>query len=179
MTLKKYVEPTSKITRIAFEHGAHLVNLNDETSSKFGEIGSSLGNAAYCIDATEDLSSDMLKNNFNPIIANDKITIDHLIKKTNQHCDIMIDNIANLSISNQFKSRYLLQLAALKAGDKNKKKEKNNKGSIFDGCDCSCCEICTDWNCSNDGCCNSSDSSCCESGCEGCCECSCDGCCDC
>ncbi len=29
LILKKYVEPTSKITRIAFEHGAHLVSVSN------------------------------------------------------------------------------------------------------------------------------------------------------
>lgn len=158
LRLEEYSEPTAQITKISFEHGAALLNINEQDRSQLGKIGYALGEMAYCMDAEEDLSMDKLNANFNPLIANSSISKEQIRNRVVQYTDSMIEQLSSLNISNQLKSRYILLLSSLNSSEDPKENKKKESTSCLDGC---CSDCCCDCSCD---CCVQSCCDCCVCG---------------
>ncbi|KXX66508.1 DUF5685 family protein [Flammeovirga sp. SJP92] len=151
LTLEQYTDPTAKITRLCFEFGASLIHQSEAMIQKIGEIGSYLGQLVYLIDAKTDLKKDTEKNDFNPILKSDLITLDAvntaIQNAQNQLCEVL----ENIHLTGALKNRYLRKIRNLNASDSGKiiKKKKlkkqghHNQNQHYDeGYDennCDCC----------------------------------------
>ncbi|NME72360.1 DUF5685 family protein [Flammeovirga aprica] len=202
LTLDQYTDPTAQITKLCFEFGASLIHQSEVMIQKIGEIGTYLGRLVYLIDAKTDLEKDKEKNDFNPILNSDLITLESVNTAIQEAQNQLCAAVEGINLTGALENRYLRKIRNLNASQepgkiikKKKPKEQpqnqdqfnNHDGGYYDdGSDCGCCDCLPDipvgknCNCSSsraEGDSGSGGGNDGDGG--GCCDCDCCGCCSC